>query len=69
MMRPPNEYYVKDCEQISNIDTALSTPLITTAIMMWNSWDLKSSTRSPLGWSRSSSIAWSRCLNRYSTWG
>ena len=34
----------------------------TTAIMMWNSWDLKSSTQSPLGCSGSSPIVWSRCL-------
>ena len=53
---------LSDCKKISNVNIAVSIPLITTAIVMWNNWDVKSSTRSPLGWSKSSPIVWSRCL-------
>ena len=38
------------------MDTVVSIPLIATAIVMWNSWDVKSSTRSPLGVDRSGVI-------------
>ncbi len=41
--------YVNDCKQICNTDILVSIPLINTAIIMWNSWDVKSSTRFPLG--------------------
>ena len=63
----PHSYHVNDCKYISNMDTVVCVPLITTAIVMWNSsdvnWDVKSSTRSSLGCRRSSLIVWSRLLD------